>query len=973
MRTRLAGPLLALLFGAAVPAAEKPPIIIHVGVTEYQDVEQTYRRYVDLFRELAEQAGSQPVAFEVAVGTYSEVQDWYNRRLIEVAVLSAMPAAELIESSSGQLDRIKQCYIGTLGEHAEPLASKQMALRSLFPQDDDLGVARKQYGADFYYRTTLVVLDDGANASPLRKASDLSDPKYRDRIKYIFVRPYSVSGYILPTHFLKQHGIDPRQVDYDYSYQHKYSLERLMNPLKEDQGKLLVAFAHDKTAYDPQATQRRFRRLEDTTNLDRSLIPYNAVIVNHTLDAEMRLKLKEVLSTLFHKRQARETRDFAFRLMVLDPAEWVREYDGVRAWLKEINLPRTLLYKSSLDEILEDLKEYRSSVGKPRLALVLSGGGAKCAYQVGAIGGIEKRLRQERERLQREGRKPEEFDDLDIGLVVGTSGGAINALAVALGITEEEKGRQALSETWESFRQRDFFQPSNFFNLIFGLSLGILQALFFTAASLLFCRASLKWRKLAAVLAGLGVLEMALALHGKATWGTALKFVAWQTAAILLVVGLMRVLRVFLGDWWRVAGWTMLVVATAQFLITRWVEPAFLLRIFPLNHWLHHAWSFLALIGLWSFPWPLLLGVAMVISGWRRVPHVHWKPALVNVMTLVVLATFAVLLWNVFFADESLSTGRGVKAAIVQRIPALMAARGVKVQSSPRESVDQQLEDLSLQILTNPSHLFKRDLVITASHLPMDERPLANTARAAGVPTPFVEVHSLPDDLYFYYRSNRDPDLAPPPQEKRFITFRRNPTKLFDVVLGSSTIYPFFPSQTLRNVELGEEAEWRGSIEKLRIVDGGFIHNSPIEAARTWGATHILLIEASPELPAREPNNFWQNTLFAFNYLFAQAQRLDTLSRGKVEIFQLRPSSDCDAREVRQNCNPQPRPNLDTFDFAPDLVSNAIEIGQSDVLGDTASTHPRPMFRRVPGPPAFRGISLEESAPPSAAGRFPRH
>jgi adenylate kinase len=33
----------------------------------------------------------------------------------------------------------------------------------------------------------------------------------------------------------------------------------------------------------------------------------------------------------------------------------------------------------------------------------------------------------------------------------------------------------------------------------------------------------------------------------------------------------------------------------------------------------------------------------------------------------------------------------------------------------------------------------------------------------------------------------------------------------------------------------------------VSIIDGGFVHNSPIEAAVKLEATHIIMIEASPE------------------------------------------------------------------------------------------------------------------------------
>src|SRR4029079_5611932 len=81
----------------------------------------------------------------------------------------------------------------------------------------------------------------------------------------------------------------------------------------------------------------------------------------------------------------------------------------------------------------------------PRLALVLSGGGAKCSYQVGAVSAIEEQLAKLRTA------NPDIH--LDIDLVVGTSGGAINALPIALGITSSAEGREQFRHVWLSLDQ----------------------------------------------------------------------------------------------------------------------------------------------------------------------------------------------------------------------------------------------------------------------------------------------------------------------------------------------------------------------------------------------------------------------------------------------------------------------------------------------------------------------------------------
>src|SRR5262249_42543644 len=156
----------------------------------------------------------------------------------------------------------------------------------------------------------------------------------------------------------------------------------------------------------------------------------------------------------------------------------------------------------------------------------------------------------------------------------------------------------------------------------------------------------------------------------------------------------------------------------------------------------------------------------------------------------------------------------------------------------------------------------------------------------------------------------------PPPPEMRFISFQDNPERLLDVVIGSGTIYPLFPYRELSNINVGENKQ----TPLIKVIDGGFIHNSPIEAAIKWGATHIISIEASQLRKPFEPTNTLENSLVAFNYLMAQTQRADTTVRGQVEIFELRPRSDCEKRNLEVGCNHDPEPNMDTFDFDPQIV-----------------------------------------------------
>src|SRR5258708_29775775 len=95
----------------------KPVVIINVGITEYSKIQRTYNNYERLFSELAASADkNEPVTFKFAVGTYGEVLDWYNKGIIDVAILSAMPTADLLLAKEDA--NLERAYVGDLSVSA---------------------------------------------------------------------------------------------------------------------------------------------------------------------------------------------------------------------------------------------------------------------------------------------------------------------------------------------------------------------------------------------------------------------------------------------------------------------------------------------------------------------------------------------------------------------------------------------------------------------------------------------------------------------------------------------------------------------------------------------------------------------------------------------------------------------------------------------------------------------------------------
>jgi hypothetical protein len=356
------------------------------------------------------------------------------------------------------------------------------------------------------------------------------------------------------------------------------------------------------------------------------------------------------------------------------------------------------------------------------------------------------------------------------------------------------------------------------------------------------------------------------------------------------------------------------------------------------------------LICNWSFPYPLFIGLFIAAVGivvWRNFDWASHRPYLVWAMSLLLILGAIGLVMETLFRASAPSKATGIEQAFAEKLPNLIRATiQPEFEITSSADAETELQQIS-QKLMNPSEpMLTRDLVITTSRLPIDVSDKVSPAQAD-------LVNSLHDDLYFYFRANDKEDLKPP-LDRRFIPLKRNTDKLLDVVIGSSTIYPIFPSRVLAGVQLGNEEKAMEKIDRMSIVDGGYIHNIPIEAAVKWKATHIILIEASPTPTQSTPKDFWDNSMTAFGYLFNQAQLTDKLVRGAAETFELRPTSFCEKQDTLPSCvgaANTPDPNMDTFDFSPPLVENAFKRGAQDV------TDPKPLFMRVPGPPLFRSVA----------------
>jgi NTE family protein len=89
----------------------------------------------------------------------------------------------------------------------------------------------------------------------------------------------------------------------------------------------------------------------------------------------------------------------------------------------------------------------------PLIGLVLSGGGARAAYQVGVLRGVSQ-LRRRHASVSQQRRNP-------FGVICGTSAGAINAAALACHADQFEASVEGLNEVWAQFHPDQVYRADS--------------------------------------------------------------------------------------------------------------------------------------------------------------------------------------------------------------------------------------------------------------------------------------------------------------------------------------------------------------------------------------------------------------------------------------------------------------------------------------------------------------------------------
>jgi len=767
---------LSILIAAAPASARKLPEI-RVAMVSYGE---TPARVVGELEPLArrlEKAARGRANLLFAFGTYGDVVSWVELGKVDAAIVTPGVLGYLVHHSSGAAATWR--YLGSEKTPADNHAACVTAADSPLKTLDDVRAAQAAGGAEF-----------------------------------LFVDLLSVSGRILPQIALERAGINIAPEDVLYTSSHGTSLQKL---LAERGEKPRVACVWERLLNEP-ANKGKFQTL-DLPELRATPAPPDALLAVGTSPAT------KVLERAARGMRADLETDAPWRERALEV--W-RSYERV-----EDQGGRHFLSRVSLDGLASLLVAHKSLYGtEPRLAVVFSGGGAKCSYQVGAVRALEERL----QKLRAEYKDPA----LDIGLVVGTSGGAINATAVALGAADNPEDYEAFKQTWLDLDQRKIIRPSLAVRANMGVWFAACQDLIFLGLAMLYARGKRR----------------------SAEW--------WGRRLLLLGAAQLALAALPIRPWW----------------------------LFGDDAVLHHLF-------LWAMWGVCGGGVIQCVSGAALV-LLHRRGRITRLreeLTVAVLLALVIVLpvlqtIRMLWVEPTLSQNVGILELVTEKFPMLMHS------TAPADAdKNAQLRAMSREVFARG--LLKRDLALTGSRL-----------AAPGA--------TLPGDLYFYAPAS---DSSPAPNYgERGVALRDRPEMLFDAMMGSGAIYPVFPARTLRDFPVpGESAD---------IVDGSFSHRSPVEAAVLWGATHIVVLEASPE-EISPRGAFAANIGAALTHLYDQAQLLDEHSKQHVTTLTLYPSP----------------PHIGLLDFSGDLIAASVARGYRETLGRGALGGAP--FHKEPGEPRF--------------------
>ncbi len=913
------------------PAAFATPEATHspyrIGIVTYDDITSRQAAIEKAFAET-----NHPLRF--AGGTAEEVLDWVTSGLVDIAVLS--PGALAATGAPLRIpDRNKR-----INEHSYPgWDARYLITPALLPSENPFASPQRKKFGGFVFEE--LILADKESWNELKKqfpgssdAATVVAAAQAGKVQFVFGDPLSLSGTIVPKAQLARIGLSVGD-GWEYSFGHKDTIDLLLDEpqvvIKKTK-KVRLGFIYDGSipgappelfGDDRKAhVAKRIKLMEDKLVSLRLPPPEEPVKITLEMpggpkdfalpqkivpaDNDPPLAIDDlpaevwVVRTDFGGDEIKKLREELLKVkddsgrplfvnqndpnVVPNPIDTLNE--RVQLWARKggVDLGSyESTRKIQFAEIVHSMRHFerRFNTGA-RLALVLSGGGAKCSYQAGVIDMLERLLPgfEDYKVLPPTVSKDSNIERIppDISLVVGTSGGALNALPAAIGVTTAPT-EQVLGRLWTSVELVQLLDVYPATGAAVGLAFGI-----FLAVVTWWCAVVMTYsiriipiivRRTSASMFGVESVGLSADIHG-------------------LVLRISSVLKVI-----------VLVLLAALFAIQS-IAPDVLQSVTPNSVVIYYLlWLPLNVGGMWTLATLLAASVLdrFCLNRPSRTQTCDIRKWVLNsVLSMICVVVFASAV--ALFANKSFVKGVAVRTLIMTSYKKLL---GNSIAESQCVACGTDMEETALSnAIANESVTRRRDLV-----MPVTILGSKSTA-----------------DRYVYLPAVTTGGKPPTYQERALklgqssgITFLQDTTNLVPFLIASGSIYPLFPPKSFMDAT--------GVSKTVKAVDGGFAHNSPVEAALDWGATHIIVVEASAKPEFEESNTLFQNLGVAFDHLFEQAQLTDLRSREKVEIYVIRPQQEI----------------LKTLDFVPSMLRIAIEQGAEDVR--------KGQFKQSSRPPIF--------------------
>jgi predicted acylesterase/phospholipase RssA len=584
-----------------------------------------------------------------------------------------------------------------------------------------------------------------------------------------------------------------------------------------------------------------------------------------------------------------------------DEGQIKRLYDAAKGKFENLSKSEKVFGATALEVVSEIAYDIRSKVGlgvlgpqhPPKVALVLSGGGASGAYEAGALIELLKafhRFKADNYTAFNEKFRP---DDLRLHTFVGTSVGSVNAVAAALmqkRIEELEAAGRGSADDGQidkgidgvAGELRTLWKGITGDRVLRGVKGEDGVAVWIYITYLLLNRG---W---AIVLLGIVVVQLFVHFYLTYIVGLTIKDDK-DRAYALLAAALIVALFISWHDLKLGLAVFHIVLISAMYIRITMVDPkdrpptikawwlvfpaaglahtftlAFLFNIFHVvpdgRAWLV---AFLFVIDaslMVQIGAPFRLNAVRIrLEEFRLYKHSLLIPRVGGLVALVII--LPILAVDALYLHDGLFKSEPLQNVITSAYSGLLGTQSTDIGKSILDALKSS----------------KTEVVVTTTDF---------TSYQDGVP---------PKELYFYrversLRKTVTDDL----RTKRWVNMTDYPDQFMDMIMASAAIFPGFPPRQVKKVKVSDAMGNYDEEASFALIDGGYLHNVPVQAAVQLGATHIIVIDIHPAvqpMDGKAPQEIalGPNLINAFDLLFDRAQSADILAVSELRTFRLAP------------------------------------------------------------------------------------